>query len=154
LNGASGAGLADVILQPDSTLEAMVTRLPAINLDVLPAGRPTDQPYELLRTPRMAALLEDARRQYDFVVIDTSPFLLVSDARSLERLVDGFLVVVGAHRTPRKLVDDVLRLISRRKLIGLVFNGGDRPLSGYYGYYDESGTAASRDDALADRGRR
>lgn len=149
LDGRAGdAGLADAIRDPTRTLESVVTSLPAFNLWVLPAGRPSDDPYELLRSPRMAGLLEDARRQYEFVVIDTSPFLLVPDARSLERLVDGFLLVVAAHRTPRKLVEDALTLLVPPKLIGLVFNGGDRPLSGYYGDYDEEyGSAASRREA-------
>lgn len=141
---AAGAGLADAILEPDRPLDSVVTSLPASNLRLLLAGRPSDDPYELLRAPRLAGLLEEARQQYEFVVIDTSPFLLVPDARGLERLVDGFLLVVAAHRTPRRLVEDALNLLAPPKLIGLVFNGDDRPLSGYYGDYEEYGGAASR----------
>lgn len=131
----AGQGLADTIMQPDLTLEHVVTHLPAFNLWVLPAGRFSNDAFELLRARRMGELLQEARRQYEFVVLDTSPLLLVPDSRVLENWVDGILLVVAAHRTPRKAVEEALNLLSPPKLIGLIFNGDDRPPSGYYGYY-------------------
>ncbi len=130
---ADGAGLVDAILDPDLTLEQVVTHLPAFNLWLLPAGTLTDEPFELLRTPRMKELVQQARQQYDFVVLDTSPLLLFPDARILENWVDAFLLVVAAHRTPRKLVEEAVNLLSPAKLVGLVFNGDDRSLSRHYG---------------------
>jgi Mrp family chromosome partitioning ATPase len=59
------------------------------------------------------------------------------DSRLVGRCVDGFLIVVGAHKTPRKLLADALNLMDPAKIIGLVFNGDDRPLSGRYGYYSQ-----------------
>jgi hypothetical protein len=46
--------------------------------------------------------------------------------------VDGFLVVVGAHKTPRRLVQDALKTLEPSAVIGLIFNADDRPISGYY----------------------
>jgi capsular exopolysaccharide synthesis family protein len=132
-NDTDPAGLVDAILDADLTLEDVVTQLPAFNLWLLPAGRFTDEPFELLRTARMKELVQQARREYDFVVLDTSPLLLFPDARILENWIDAFLLVVAAHRTPRKLVEDAVNLLSPSKLIGLVFNGDDRPLSRHYG---------------------
>ena len=43
--------------------------------------------------------------------------------------------MVAAHRTPRKLVEEALNTVDRAKLVGLVFNGDDRPVTGYYGRY-------------------
>jgi capsular exopolysaccharide synthesis family protein len=132
-DGVNRAGLVDAILDPDLTLDDVVTQLPAFNLWLLPAGRFSDEPFELLRTARMRDLIQHARRQYDFVVLDTPPLLLFPDARILEHWVDAFLLVVAAHRTPRKLVEDAVNLLSPSKLVGLVFNGDDRPLSRGYG---------------------
>lgn len=146
-DGADRAGLVDAILDRDLTLEQVVTQLPAFNLWLLPAGRFSDEPFELLRTARMKDLIQEARRQYDFVVLDTSPLLLFPDARILENWVDAFLLVVAAHRTPRKLVGDAVNLLSPSKLIGLVFNGDDRPLSRYYGDSYGYSYAASRPGA-------
>jgi Mrp family chromosome partitioning ATPase len=63
----------------------------------------------------------------------------------IARWVDGFLVVVTAHRTPRRALADALDLLPPRQVIGLVFNGDDRPLSpgaGYYSYYHASVSAS------------
>lgn len=135
LAGAAHVGLVDAILDTRLTIEQVVTHMPAHNLWVLPTGRTSDDPFELLRTPRAAELLQDARRRYDIVVLDTSPLLLVPDTRMLESWVDGFVLVVAAHRTPRKLVGEALNLLNPSKLIGLVFNHDDRPLGGYGSYY-------------------
>jgi len=48
-------------------------------------------------------------------------------------------MVIAAHRTPRPLIEEALNLMEPSKVIGIVFNGDDRPLSGYYGYYYSSG---------------
>ena len=152
-NGGDRAGLVDAILDPELTLEDVVTHLPAFNLWLLPAGRFSDEPFELLRTARMKDLVQQARREYDFVVLDTSPLLLFPDARILEDWIDAFLLVVAAHRTPRKLVADAVNLLGRSKLIGVVFNGDDRPLSRHYGdSYGYSG-AASRTGSATRRAR-
>lgn len=132
---AGRPGLVDLIQDRNLTLEQVVTRLPAFNLSVVTAGSLADDPFELLRTSRVGEILEEARRQYEYVVLDTSPLVLVPDTRVLEDWVDGFVLVVAAHRTPRKLVEEALTLLSPSKLIGMVFNADDRPLSRYYGYY-------------------
>jgi capsular exopolysaccharide synthesis family protein len=128
-------GLVDAILDPALTLERVVKPLTAFNLSVLLAGRYSDDPFELLRTARTGQLLQEARRRYDTIIIDTSPLLLVPDTRILEGSVDGFVLVVAANRTPRKLVSEALQLLNPSKLIGLVFNNDERPLSGYRSYY-------------------
>ena len=79
--------------------------------------------------------MKEARRHYDWLVIDTPPVVPLPDCRLIERWVDGFLVVVAAHKTPRKLLAETLNLLDPAKVVGLVFNADDRPVSGYYGYY-------------------
>jgi capsular exopolysaccharide synthesis family protein len=131
---ADDAGFVDVMLDPDLPLTRVAKRLDRFNLSVLTRGRATEDPFELLRTPRAAAVIEAARRHYEYIVLDTSPLLLVPDTRILEGIVDGYLLVVAAHRTPRRLVEDALNLMPPAKLLGLVFNGADQPVRGYYGY--------------------
>jgi len=75
------------------------------------------------------------RHQYDYVVIDTPPVLPVADCRVLGRWVDGFLLVVAAHQTTRKMLAEAIRLLDAAKVMGVVFNGDDRPRRSYYGYY-------------------
>ena len=82
-------------------------------------------------------MLKEARRHYDCVLIDTPPAVPMPDCRLIERWVDGFFVVVAAHKTPRKLVAETLNLLDPAKLVGVIFNGDDRPMSSYYGYYGD-----------------
>src|SRR5438128_480597 len=58
-----------------------------------------------------------------------------ADSRLIAKWVEGFLLVVAAHRTPRRLVEEALNALSPAQVIGLVFNNDDRPFFGYYGSY-------------------
>ena len=133
--GGSRRGLVDALLEASLTLEDTVERLAHFNLSVLLAGRTAVAPYELLKSPRLEALLEEARRRYDFIVLDTPPFVPVPDCRLLAKCVDGFLIVVTAHRTPRGMLADVLDLMDPAKVVGLVFNGDDARRPTYYDVY-------------------
>lgn len=125
-------GLVDGILDSGLTLKDLVRHMPGTNLAVLPAGRHHASPPELLRSPRLGELLEDARRQYECLVMDAPPLLPFPDCRLIARLVDGFLVVVAAHRTPRKLLEEALRIPDPAQILGLVFNRDDQSAPAYY----------------------
>jgi capsular exopolysaccharide synthesis family protein len=128
-------GLVDMIFDAALTLDGVVRRHPQFRLAVLPAGRALTVPYEVLKSPRLGELLHEASQRYDYVILDTPPLVAVQDARLIADWVDGFVMVVAANRTPRKLLEDALNLMEPTKLIGLVFNGDDRRHSGYYGGY-------------------
>lgn len=134
LRGEGGPGLTDLILDPSLSLADGVRAIPPTHLSVLTAGRLPEAPYEVLKSPRLGELLQAARVDYDTVVLDTPPVLPIPDCRLLAQWVDGFLLVVAAHRTPQRLVGEALNLLDRSKILGIVFNRDDRPLSGYYGY--------------------
>jgi capsular exopolysaccharide synthesis family protein len=139
---AEGRGLVQAIVDPLLTLDDAVRHLPRFNLDVMPAGFETASPYELLKSPRLGDLFETARRRYDYVVVDTPPVLPFPDCRVLSKVVDGFLLVVSAHRTPRGLVDESLEVLPRETVLGVVFNGDSQPMErSLQGYYGEDGRA-------------
>jgi len=138
LGDARTHGLAETILHDDYSLGRAVRHLEPLNLSVLLSGDGHMAPYELLASPRLEGLLAEARRRYDYVLIDTPPVVPLADCRLLGRWVDGFIVVVAAHKTPRKLLVEALKLLDPEKVVGVVFNGDDRPLSPYYGYYGYS----------------
>ena len=137
--GPHTVGLVNAILDPAMTLNQAVTHLQRFNLSVLPAGPSPADPYELLKSPRVGELLQEACRQYQYVVLDTPPLLLVPDARLIGKWVDGFLMVVATHKTPRGLTEEALNLIDPSKLRGLVFNNDDRPMQNDYYYYYRPG---------------
>jgi capsular exopolysaccharide synthesis family protein len=128
----TGPGLVGAIEEPGYDLEVVTRRRSAFNLTLLPAGRCPALPCEALQSPRVGELMAQARAAYDHVILDTPPLILVPDARALARWVDGFIVVIGAHRTPSRLVEDALDALTPEKVVGIVYNGDDRPLSGYW----------------------
>jgi len=133
----SRRSLVDVLEEPRLRLEDAVKHLPRFNLSVLPAGSAVGF-YELLKSPRVEALLEEARRRYDFIILDAPPFVPVPDCRLLAEWIDGFLIVVAAHRTPRGLLAETVKLIDLAKVVGVVFNGDDTLRRGgyYQSYYN------------------
>jgi capsular exopolysaccharide synthesis family protein len=136
LQPASGNSLVDAILDPTCSLKDVVRPCPPFNLAVLPAGRTVPSPHQILKAPRLHDLLQEARQGYDWVIIDTPPLTPFADCRLLETCIDGFLVVVTAHQTPRKRLEEALNVLDPTKLLGLVFNKDERLAPRYYSYYD------------------
>jgi capsular exopolysaccharide synthesis family protein len=151
LDDRNGADLVSGILDPGLTLDQIVQPRPPFNLSVICAGQTPPSPYEVLKSPRLGELLEEAARQYDYIILDTPPLAGVQDCRVIGRWVDGFLLVVAAHRTPRRLFEEALTTLDPAKIIGIVFNQADRPISshysGYYGGYHSSGQPSPKDRA-------
>jgi capsular exopolysaccharide synthesis family protein len=135
-------GLVDAILDPRMTLADIVQPRPPYNLNVVLAGQTPASPYEVLQSPRLGALLDQAREQYRYIVMDTPPLAPVQDCRVVARWVDGIVLVVAADRTPRALLEAALDTLEPGKVLGIVFNGYDHLFSRrharhYVGYYAE-----------------
>jgi Mrp family chromosome partitioning ATPase len=86
-------------------------------------------------------------------VLDTPPLGPVSDCALLARWVDGVLMVVAAHRTSRKLLEEALNLLQGASVLGIVFNGDDRAFlryrrHSYRGYF--SGARKRHSDHMKD----
>lgn len=138
LGKATGPGLVDAIQDLSYSLDDVVQHLPHFNLSVLAAGKRSNAPYEALNSARFGEILMQARRRYDYVVVDTPPVVPVPDCRLIAKWVPRFIMVVAAGRTPREAVDDAIALLGQERLLGLVFNGYDRTTTPYYGYgYDD-----------------
>jgi Mrp family chromosome partitioning ATPase len=135
----------DAILNPDLTLEAVTQAQRHLNLSIVTTGRRPSVPYEVLKSPRVGQLFAETRRKYDYVIVDTPPVVSVPDGRIFGEWVDGFLIVVAAHRTPRKLLEEAFNLMEPSKILGLVFNGDDHHVSrDSYGPYGLSRGRRSR----------
>jgi len=100
-------GLAELIVDQDLAVSEVVLRRSPWNLFVLAAGRRPADPYRTLCSPRLGEILAEARQRFDRIVLDSPPLLAVPDAHVISGWVDSFLLVVGAHRTPRKLLEEL-----------------------------------------------
>jgi capsular exopolysaccharide synthesis family protein len=130
-------GLSDVLRS--TRLESALVQLTA-RLTVLPSGRPDQNPLEGLTSERMRALLEDVSSRFDWVVIDTPPIGLLSDAQVLSRLAQAAIFVIKAGSTPFETVDRSIAELGRDCIIGTVLNGVEHEAipSTYYGDYYRS----------------
>jgi protein-tyrosine kinase len=132
--GESRPTLADALGAPGLALKDAVVQVPSFNLAVLRAPVSAAAPYELLRSPRLDTLLAEARQEYDYVVIDTPPFVPVPDCRVIAKSVDGFVVVVASNRTQRGLLAETLKAMDPDKAVGFVFNAHPVIPTHYYAY--------------------
>jgi capsular exopolysaccharide synthesis family protein len=126
---------------PDTTmaLDTVLQRPATIAFSVITAGPQSSMPYELLKSPRLAALVAELRERFDYVLVDTPPALPIPDVGILRDLVDGFVLVVRANRTPRETLSDTLGVLGRPRTLGLVFNDDDRTTVPTLGERDGNG---------------
>lgn len=131
----SGRGLVDAILDRRQTLDQITWHVERFNLSLVTARRPQADTYELLASGRLGELIREARERYDYIVLDTPPVLPAPDSRLLLQWIDGYLIVVAADKTPRKLLEETLALLGPAKILGLVFNRESYKHSRYGRYY-------------------
>jgi Mrp family chromosome partitioning ATPase len=130
-----GWSLVDAILDRRQSLEQAAWRLEPFNLSVVTTRRPAVDTYELLASDRFTELVQAARERFDFLILDSAPVLPAPDCRLLAELIDGFLIVVAAGKTPRRLLEETLVTLGPDKVLGLVFNREVLQQSRYSRYY-------------------
>jgi capsular exopolysaccharide synthesis family protein len=114
--------LLDVVARDRRLAEAArpYRRLP---FSVVPAWPPCPTPYDLLRSPRFRGLIEEARGEFDYVIVDSPPLVASSESRVVGDLVDGFLIVLAEGRTQRATFEQALRELDPAKATAVVYNG-------------------------------
>jgi protein-tyrosine kinase len=112
-------GLADGLKSETPTLPLIEV---TSRLTVLPAGAPDHSPMAGLTSDRMGAILKEAAGRFDWVLIDTPPIGLISDANLLARHVDGVLLVIGAGSTAYQAVARTVSELGRERILGVVLN--------------------------------
>jgi capsular exopolysaccharide synthesis family protein len=111
------------------------------NLSILTAGRPDRDPMSVLSSDRMRRVLTEAGSRFDWVIIDTPPVALLTDAHLLASLVDAILLVVQAGKTPLAAIHKAVEAVGRERILGVVLNRADHAAVyhayDYYGSYGE-----------------
>jgi Mrp family chromosome partitioning ATPase len=92
---------------------------------VLPAGKTTTSPAELLASKQMQNVIDELESMYDIVVLDCAPLLAASDAMPLVARACGTVLVVRLFQTPRKAAVRAVKVIERAhgSLMGVVATG-------------------------------
>lgn len=124
-------------LRGKATLEEIVQPTDFENVFVIGSGPIPPNPVELLGSKRMMRFMNEVKGDFDMVILDTPPTLLVADPVIMSKMVDGCLLVVRGEKTDRKLVLKAKQQLENvnAPLLGLVFNDKSRKTDKYnYAY--------------------
>ncbi len=119
--------LSDVILASDMP-----------NLKILPSGRLTENPTELLSSKRMRSLIQELSERYSdrVILFDAPPLLETTEASVIADMMGQVLVVVEASRTGNDKIKSAIEKINPGKVIGMILNKNRMYSEGdYYGGY-------------------
>ncbi|MBV8451189.1 MAG: polysaccharide biosynthesis tyrosine autokinase [Deltaproteobacteria bacterium] len=107
------------------------------HLNFVSSGATAPNPTELLGSHKMAETLRHLEQEYEYIVIDSSPVLPVSDSLLLAKLVDGVVIVANAAATPRQQVQIACVRVeyARGRLLGIVLNRIKLHSPDYHPYY-------------------
>jgi polysaccharide biosynthesis transport protein len=121
-------GLVEALMEP-TWLESLVVRRNRSGLDILPCVLPSRVPNaaEILGSTKMELLVAEARRRYDYIVIEIAPIMSVADIKFVERFVDKFVFIVEWGQTKRSVVLEALTesQVIRDRILGMVLNKVD-----------------------------
>jgi exopolysaccharide/PEP-CTERM locus tyrosine autokinase len=130
-----GPGLSDYLAERRS-LDSLLLKTTVEKLTLLPGGPLPPNPSELASSERMSAMLAEVKHRYQdrLIVIDSPPPGLAAETGFLARQVDGILLVVKYGKTPKEDVEDLMETVGSDKILGVVINYLDMPMSRRYGY--------------------
>ena len=134
LGAAQIPGLSEYLLGECDEFAAL-QRGTMENLFFMPAGRAAGSAPELLSNGRLKLLLQRVEPLFDWIVLDSSPVIPVSDATLVAGACDGILMVVKSDSTPSDLARRAREEFPDKLLLGVVLNGtssGDLARSKYY----------------------
>jgi len=140
----STPGFTELILG-DRTEEEVLRSTEVENLDILTSGHLPPNPSELLSSRRTAEILDQLKKRYDRIIMDTPPVLAVTDPAILGTIADGTIVILQSAGTQLDAVRETIKLLrqARVPLVGFVLNKVDVSKSyrarRYYYYYHRYG---------------
>ncbi len=109
------------------------------NLSLVSGGPHPPNPSELLSSHKVKEFMELAKLEFDFILFDSPPMAVVTDAVILSRAADGAILVLESGRTARRVLPRISQLLkdARIRIIGVLLNriSIERSSYHYYSYY-------------------
>ena len=128
-------GLSDYLAKR-CDLDIAIHKTEIENLDVIGRGQIPPNPSELLMHKNFSEFLDEVSSRYDQVILDTPPFLAVTDAAIVGRQSGTNLIVTRFELNPAREVELTMRRFAQNgiDLKGAIFNGVEKRASAKYGY--------------------
>jgi capsular exopolysaccharide synthesis family protein len=134
-------GLSNVLTGTATLQQATIPSTILPELFILPAGTPPPNPAELLASTKMKDILEELRKNYDHIVIDSPPTLSVTDAVVMSTGADAVVLVIRSGHTTKpalRRARDILLQVNAR-VCGVLVNAVDLSSPDYYYHYEYQG---------------
>ncbi len=128
-------GLSDFLFT-NVTIEDITRRTPMDNLYFITSGTIPPNPSELLGSEQMKQFMNKLKESYDIIIVDSPPFITVTDSEILYNITDGTVLVCQANKTPSDAFWKTYERLSKKyphHLLGCVLNNFNFKSS--YGYY-------------------
>jgi len=139
-DGDRTKGVSTILIKKDDWADC-VTTTPLQNLHYIPSGPHPPNPSELLMNGEFEGLLDDLRKQYDYVILDTPPVGLVTDGIMAMKQSDISIYIFRANYSKKDFLYNLQRIININKfsnittLLNALPNAGEQSYG--YGYYEE-----------------
>lgn len=141
--GMPSKGLSNYLTGQDDNWQSLCREVEGHSgVNVLPIGHRPPNPSELLDNGRINTLLDEARKEYDYIFLDTPPVDVVVDTQILEKSADRTLFVIRAGLLDREAVVEIDKLYKNKRFknMSVILNGTTSEHSRYhtyggYGYY-------------------
>lgn len=136
----AGKGLTEYLYDKNTTVDEVTFKNPISDrCDIIYSGIIPPNPTELLQNGRLQDLLEELKKKYKYIIVDTAPLLLVTDTFTFAKLADLKLYVTRSNFTDKKLIEFANDAVATGKLdnVAFVLNDITRENFGYgnkYGY--------------------
>ena len=130
-------GLSDVLLQKQKVMD--VAHNYKDNLYIITSGKIPPNPAEMLASKAMTLFLDEMKKHFDYIVLDTPPVHAVADPQILSTKTDGILFVVRAGVTKKDDVQGSISILKKvnANIIGTVLHAVENSKNKYYYYYGE-----------------
>lgn len=116
-------GLSNILMASIKWTEGIM-KSKVDNLFIMPAGYKPLYPVELISSEDMRFLVRRLNEEFDYIILDTPPVGLFTEAQVLSEYADGYLIVVSAGRSDKESVMKAIKLIrfAGGRILGVLLN--------------------------------
>lgn len=129
-------GISDFMIDKISK-DSLIKETEYMNVSVITRGGEVQNPTAILTSEKLYNLIKEFRTQFDFIILDCPPVLMISDYIHIARLSDGVVFNIAFATTKKAQVKDAISLLRKNNIpiIGAVFTFYDPKKANSYGEY-------------------
>lgn len=140
-NGTGHQGVTDYLKgKVDDLRDIIITATEDHMPDILPSGHVTSNPIEMLSSENLDRMIDELRKTYQYIILDSVPAMGLADALLMNRVADLTVYVVRERLLDRRFLPELEKMYQEDKLknMHVILNNCQFYKRSYYGYYGYS----------------